>query len=182
MQSADIQIAFDAAPIGLVLSEGRVIRACNEAFATLVGYSKNSLVGQSFRMFYGSDAEFEAIRDIGLAALQTSGTYSDERLVLHKDGHTVWSRFRARSLTPDDPRARLVLSYAAISERSDLVQLTPRERQVLGFMGQGMTSKEIAKTLELSPRTIEDIRARMIKRHGVKRASELVARMMMRGK
>jgi DNA-binding CsgD family transcriptional regulator len=63
-----------------------------------------------------------------------------------------------------------------------LVQLTPRERQVLGFMGQGMTSKEIAKTLELSPRTIEDIRARMIKRHGVKRASELVARMMMRGK
>ena len=71
MQSADIQIAFDAAPIGLVLSEGRVIRACNEAFATLVGYSKNSLVGQSFRMFYGSDAEFEAIRDIGLTALQT---------------------------------------------------------------------------------------------------------------
>jgi DNA-binding CsgD family transcriptional regulator len=49
-------------------------------------------------------------------------------------------------------------------------------------MGQGMTSKEIAKTLELSPRTIEDIRARMIKRHGVKRASELVARMLMRGK
>ena len=69
-------LAFDAAPTGIVLTEQRIIRTCNTTFATLLGYRVADLLGQSFRMLYGSDEEFENIRDIGLNLLQQTGVYS----------------------------------------------------------------------------------------------------------
>jgi PAS domain-containing protein len=39
------QLAFEAAPVGIVMAEHRVIRACNQGFARLVGYEKAALVG-----------------------------------------------------------------------------------------------------------------------------------------
>jgi DNA-binding CsgD family transcriptional regulator len=44
-------------------------------------------------------------------------------------------------------------------------------------MNQGLTSKEIAKQLGLSPRTIDDTRGRLIKRFGVRRATDLLGQL-----
>lgn len=52
------QIAYDHAPMGLVLTEHRVIRTCNDTFAQMFGYKKEDLIGQSFRLLYGTDYEF----------------------------------------------------------------------------------------------------------------------------
>jgi ATP/maltotriose-dependent transcriptional regulator MalT len=40
--------------------------------------------------------------------------------------------------------------------RVEMPQLTPREEQVLGLLAQGLSNKEIAKHLYLSPDTIKD--------------------------
>ena len=171
------KLAFDNAPIGLVMSENRIIKRCNLKFATMLGYISEDVQGQSFRMFYGSDEEFEKIQHVGINALKTKGNYSDERLLHHREGHSVWCRFRAHSLTPDQPLDRIILSYAQISNNTQTITLSKRERQVLGLMNQGMSSKEIASDLELSPRTIDDVRSRLIKRFKVKRCSDLLGRM-----
>lgn len=170
-------LAFDHAPIGIVLSEDRVIKRCNATFATMLGYQAEDIQGQSFRMFYGSDEEYQRIREVGIAALKRNQDYSDERLLRHCNGDNIWCRFRAHSLTPDAPLARIILSYALISDSAQPITLSKRERQVLGLMNQGMTSKEIARDLNLSPRTIEDVRARLIKRFGVRRSADLLGRM-----
>jgi PAS domain S-box-containing protein len=60
------QLAFDQAPMGLALTEQRVIRSCNQTFADMFGYTKAQLIGQSFRLLYGTDQEFHQVRDIGL--------------------------------------------------------------------------------------------------------------------
>ncbi|WP_204115414.1 PAS and helix-turn-helix domain-containing protein [Shimia biformata] len=171
-----LELAFDEAPVGIVLTENRVIRACNRTFAAMLGYDRAALVGQSFRMLYGSNEEFARIRDIGLEPLRRDGVYSDERMMRTATGATIWCRFRAHSLTPDDPLARIVMSFARVSD-TPRPGLTPRERQVLGGLGRGQTSKEIARDLGLSPRTIEDVRARLLKRFKVRNAAELLARM-----
>lgn len=169
-------LAFEAAPIGLVLTEQRVIRTCNMTFAALLGYQVSELLGQSFRILYGSDEEFESIRDVGLATLQGSRLYSDERLVQHRAGHGIWCRFRARTLVPEAPLERVIMSFAPIHEAQPL-SLSKRERQVLELMNRRLTSKEIAARLHLSPRTIDDVRGRLIKRFGVRRAADLLGRL-----
>ncbi len=52
--------------------------------------------------------------------------------------------------------------------------LTNREKEVLQLLVQGDSSKEIAKRLELSPRTIEMHRANLVQKTGVKSSSELI--------
>lgn len=170
-------IAFDHAPVGIVMTRHRVIDACNATFCDLSGYPQDALLGQSFRMLYGSEAEFIQIRDIGLEPLRRAGAYADERMLRHAAGHAIWCRFRARTLTPDDPLARIVMSFAPIAPRSDGPALTPRERQVVTWLARGKTSKEIAQVLRLSPRTIEDVRARLMRKFDVRNTALLLARL-----
>ena len=171
------QIAFDAAPIGLVLTEHRVIRACNITFARLFGHDRTTLLGQSFRMFYGSDHEFRSIRDVGLGPLSRGAEYSDERMMHRADGAPFWCRFRAQTLTPKDPLAQVVMSFARISPEAPGAALTPREREVVAWLSRGLTSKEIGRTLGLSPRTIEDVRARLLRKFGARNAADLLSKL-----
>ncbi|MGR3371932.1 MAG: helix-turn-helix transcriptional regulator [Pseudooceanicola nanhaiensis] len=176
--AAAMALAFDEAPVGIVLTEARVIRACNATFAGLFGWEKAALLGQSFRALYESEREFEAIRDIGLAPLRDSGSYTDERLIRRRDGTRQWCRFRARTLTPADPLARLVMSFAPQPDRpAPPVALTARERDVIAGLARGATSKEIARGLGLSPRSVEDVRTRLLKKFGVRNAAGLLARL-----
>jgi len=168
-------LAFQQAPVGLVLTESRVIRALNETFATMFGYNEPELLNQSFRMLYSTRREFDRIRDIGLKPLQDVGIYSDERLVNHRDGHMFWCRFRAVTLTPERPLARTILSFAELPEHLPEITLTQRERQIVMFLGKGLTSKEIARHLSLSPRTVEDYRTRLRRKLGVRNTGELLA-------
>ncbi len=53
--------------------------------------------------------------------------------------------------------------------------LTGRQRQILTMMAQGKTSGEIAEELNLSRRTVEAHRARMMRSTGIRNAAELMA-------
>ena len=172
-QSLDL-IAFQQAPIGLVMADQRIIVACNETFCAISGYRKDELIGMSFEMLYTSAKEFEAVRNIGVAALLESGAYSDQRILKKKDGSLVWCRFRAHTLTPESPLSRTVLSYAVIGKPDASQSLTNRERDVVLGLTRGKTSKEIAAQLGLSPRSVEDVRYRLLKKFGAKSTNDLL--------
>lgn len=172
------ELAFEQAPIGIVLTENRIIKACNQTFVDMFGYSREELINRSFRLLYETRREFDQIRDIGLAPLRESGNYTDERLMLHRDGSMFWCRFRAHTLTPDDPLGQTVLTFADISEIHQSITLTPRERQVVVLLRQGQTSKEIARSLSISPRTVEDYRAKLLAKFEVKNVAELLVQLV----
>lgn len=48
--------------------------------------------------------------------------------------------------------------------RARCATLTPRELQVMGLTTQGLSSKDIARELEISPRTVETHRARIMEK------------------
>ena len=52
--------------------------------------------------------------------------------------------------------------------------LTPREGQVLRLIWDGLTSKQIAERLKLSPRTVDVHRIHLMKRMGVYNTAQLI--------
>ena len=52
--------------------------------------------------------------------------------------------------------------------------LTPRERDVVRLLSEGLTSKEIASRLELSPKTVDGHRAAIMEKLGIRSVAGLV--------
>ncbi len=46
----DYRLAFDLAPVGLVLSRNRAIVGCNQPVCEMFGAARDQLVGQSFKV------------------------------------------------------------------------------------------------------------------------------------
>ncbi|MCV0395132.1 MAG: LuxR C-terminal-related transcriptional regulator [Rhizobiaceae bacterium] len=170
------EVAFEHAPVGLVVTESRVIRACNPAFSRMFGYEVAELVDRSFAFLYPSHEEFVRIRDVGVEPLKRHNRYSDERIMARKDGSLFWCRVRGHTLTPDDdPLKKAVWSFADLSDSRGVLQLSTRERQIVMHLGEGRTSKEIARMLEISPRTVEAYRARLMKKCSAANVAELLS-------
>lgn len=169
-------IAFDFAPIGLIYSENRIIRRCNPRFAEMFGYRADELVDRSLSQLYPSSEEFARIGQIGAQLMVAGdGHYRDERIMRRRSGALFWCRVRGQSLDAQVPFARAVWSFADISEARPVTEMTLRERQVAKMMAEGLTSKEIARALEISPRTVDVHRARLLAKFGARNGLELVA-------
>jgi PAS domain S-box-containing protein len=159
-----MELMFTHAPIGLVVTENRVIRDCNPTFAAMFGYDRAELRDKLFNILYPSEEEFANIRNRGVKELQENAGYWDERVMARKDGQMFWARVRGHSFTPDDPLQRAVWSFADLSKSRPYQPLTRREREVFSLMGEGKTSKEIALILGMSYRTVEVHRGRLLKK------------------
>lgn len=88
--------------------------------------------------------------------------YSDDTIL-----HAV-----ARAAALIEPRARTAAGKA--EARARLARLTPREREVLDRLVEGMQNKAIAHALEISPRTVEIHRANVMEKMEAKSLSDLV--------
>lgn len=167
------ELAYLHAPIGLVVTENRVIRDCNLMFARMFGYDRVKLRDQLFAILYPSQEEFVNIRNRGIRDLRETNAYWDERVMMRSTGDLFWCRVRGYSFTPDEPLTRAVWSFADISNTRPYQPLTRREREVMSLLGEGKTSKEIARDLDVSFRTIEVHRGRLMRKFGVKNTAGL---------
>ncbi|UYV35916.1 LuxR C-terminal-related transcriptional regulator [Rhodobacteraceae bacterium D3-12] len=171
------ETAFDHAPIGIAVLENRIIQRCNLQFATTFGDTIERLTATPMSDLYPSVDEFERIGARGLAAMRDTGRYSDERIMRRRSGALFWCRVRGHSLTPDAPFEQGIWSFADLSEDRPVVPLTPRERDVAILTCRGLSAKEIGRELDLSYRTIEVYRARLIEKFGARKLADLVAKL-----
>jgi len=167
------ELAFLHAPVGLVVTENRVIRDCNLMFARMFGYGRADLRDQLFAILYPSQEEFVNIRSRGIKELRETNAYWDERVMMRSCGALFWCRVRGHSFTPDEPLTRAVWSFADLSDARPYQPLTRREREVMSLLGEGKTSKEIARVLNLSFRTVEVHRGRLMRKFGVRNTAGL---------
>lgn len=82
----------------------------------------------------------------------------------------------ARATLDSRPNPELFLPDRRNSVK--VAELTPRERAVLERLLKGFSSKQIAKKLGISPRTVEFHRANIMRKLGARNATELVAKVL----
>jgi PAS domain S-box-containing protein len=187
------RLAFESAPIGVALiafPEGRWLRV-NSAVCALLGYEEAELVGASWRDLTHPD-DIEA----GVLALDhavqhgEAGPWQTEKRYVRKDGGVVWTQVNASLVfgRNGEPmyciaqfqditeRKRAELTAAQTRRRNaDAGPLTPREREVLTLLAEGLTSADAAAHLGLSAETIETHVRRALRKLGARSRTHAVA-------
>ncbi|WP_114961247.1 PAS and helix-turn-helix domain-containing protein [Tritonibacter mobilis] len=169
--------AFDYAPVGLALLEHRIIKRCNLQFADTFGATPAELCELPIAALYPSVEDYQRIGEILQMPESQSGFYHDERIMRRTSGVLFWCRVRGRSMDGARPFQTGVWSFADLSDERPVVSLTPREREVAILTCRGLSAKEIGLKLDLSYRTVETHRARLLDKFNARKLPELVAKL-----
>ncbi|WP_027013716.1 LuxR C-terminal-related transcriptional regulator [Comamonas composti] len=175
----DYRQAFDAAPVGLVISRNRIMVDCNRAVCEMFAASREVLIGQSFQILYPSVDEYERLGARIAPILNTHGLYSDNRIMKRANGEAFWCHVTGRTLDRSNPHASGIWSFEDLSaQRPVKAELTGREREVAARLLEGLTSKEIGRALAISHRTVEIYRARLMRKYSASTAADLVHKLV----
>ncbi|MEL4178022.1 LuxR C-terminal-related transcriptional regulator [Roseateles sp. PN1] len=181
----DYRTAFDHAPVGLVLSAKRLIKDCNLQLLAMFGAEREQLIGQSFEVLYPSLMEFQRTGERIVASLDAQGFYADDRVMKRvagpQAGQLFWCHVSGRAINPADPHAEGIWSFEDLSAHRQIkAELTAREREIAALLIEGLTSKSIGKKLEISPRTVDVYRARLMKKYGAASTPELIHKLVVK--
>ncbi|MDB5762578.1 MAG: hypothetical protein JWQ21_1573 [Herminiimonas sp.] len=178
-QPIDYETIFMHAPIGMCISQHRIIQACNQALGDMFGYECNALLGQSFSVLYPTPDEFERTGARIVPIMNAKGHYSDERIMKRASQELFWCHVTGGSLVKNDPHAAGIWTFEDLSSKRPVTaELTPREREIAALLVEGKTSKLIARQIGLSPRTVEMHRAKLMRKFAAATSSELVHRLL----
>lgn len=175
----DYRLAFEMAPVGLVISRNRIMVDCNQHVCEMFRASRELLIGQSFRILYPSVDEYERLGARMAPILNTRGHYADNRIMKRANGEVFWCHVSGRALNREAPHESGIWSFEDLSSlRQVKAELTGREREVAARLLEGMTSKEIGKALEISHRTVEIYRARLMRKYNASTTADLIQKLL----
>ncbi len=179
----DYRLAFELAPVGLVLSRNRIIQDCNQRVCEMFGAQREQLIGQSFRILYPSADEYERMGERLVPILNARGVYADDRIMRRVggrwQGEPFWCHVTGRALNRLAPHEAGIWSFEDLSaHRPVTAELTPREREVAAHLMEGLTSKAIGRALGISHRTVEIYRARLMRKYQAATTAELVHKLV----
>jgi PAS domain S-box-containing protein len=189
--AVDHRVAFEHAPVGLVLSRRRLMIDVNREVLAIFGAGREQLMGQSFEILYPSSAEYQRTGERIAAQLDRHGRYADERVMKRIGtlgrpagsvaGELFWCHVSGRALDPADPHAAGIWAFEDLSaQRALKLELTPREREIAALLIEGLTSKGVGRRLGISPRTVDVYRARLMRKTGAATTPDLVHKLLSR--
>ena len=178
-QVIDYRQIFQLSPLGMCVSKHRNICIGNAAMERMFGYARGGLNGQSFLAIYPTPADFERIGARIIPIMNAVGSYSDDRIMKRANQELFWCHVTGRSLTDGDPHGAGIWTFEDLStKRRVSANLSVRELEISTLLAEGKTSKEIAREIGLSPRTVEMHRAKLMRKFSASTSSELVHRLL----
>lgn len=143
-----LQSLFRAAPIGIAFTQARVVRTVNDAMCLLMGYEEHELIGNSARMFYDTQKEFERVGRLLYEPLGRESRTTVEASLRRKDGATISVVLNASLIDPERPAAGVVVTVQDVTSQKRFEEaLRASEDRFRSIVEQSPFSIEI-----LSPR------------------------------
>ncbi len=174
------RLAFMHAPDATLILADRMILRASLRVLDVFGWTPAELEGQSIRLLYPGQSDYEVIGARARKALQAQPVCHDERFMRRKDGQVVWMEGCGAALDRADPQRLAIWTYRPAERKAAAFgPLTAAEKRIARYLVNGFTSKEIALALSCSHRTVEVHRANMIRKMQVRNSFELVRKLLM---
>ena len=114
----NLQTILRAAPVGIGLTQDRVIRWINRRFIEMLGYREDELIGQSARMLYESEAEYDRVGLVKYDKIRAGGIGEIETRWRRKDGSLVDVHLSSTAIDPGNVAGGVIFTALDISERT----------------------------------------------------------------
>lgn len=169
-------------PVAVIVAENRKITHCNERALTMFRATPEHIIGASFALLYPERKDFLKAAEHFAPLLSRHEHFNDDRIMRRLDGSHFWVTVRGYGFNEANPYQHAAWVFTD-PEQEQLpshgkVTLTPREREVAALLVDGQTSKEAAKTLGISPRTVDIHRCSLLKKYAVNNTADLIARLV----
>ena len=127
-REATLRSIFRAAPAGIGMVCNRVIKQANDRIFEMTGYSSGELLGQSAKMLYLTEEEFELVGQEKYSQISKQGTGTVETRWRRKDGEVIDVLLSWAPIDPEDLSVGVTFTALDITERKraevDLAQKT----------------------------------------------------------
>jgi len=145
---ANLRSIFRAAPTGIGMVCDRVITQANERLCEILGYSRKELLGESSRMLYPTDEEFECVGREKYSQIRTQGTGTVETRWQRKDGKVIDVLLSSTPIDLNDLSVGVTFAALDISSRkqaeSALRESEEKYRSVIESIKDGYFEVDIA--------------------------------------
>ncbi|HVO68387.1 MAG TPA: PAS domain S-box protein [Syntrophales bacterium] len=106
-----------AAPIGIGIVTDRIFGWINDQITTMVGYTSEELLGQTARMLYESDEEYDRVGKITYANIREKGTGSIKTRWKTKDGTLIDIYLNSAPIYANDLSAGVIFTAMDVTDR-----------------------------------------------------------------
>lgn len=156
----------------------------NPAFEQLTGYFLSEIIGRNCRFLQGADRDQPAIPRIRRALAEKRSI----RAVLRnyrKNGEPFINELFIDPIFDETGRVTHFVGCQNLTADAEMIAtyndamaffrlLTKREQEIFGLLVTGLTNKEAAKHLEISPRTVETHRSAIYDKANTKKLTSLI--------
>ena len=108
---------FRAAPIGIGVVINRYFQDVNERFCEISGYSRDELIGQSARIVYPTDEDYEYVGSAKYSMIEESGTGAVETRFRCKDGEIINVLLSSTPIDSEDLSVGVTFTALDITKR-----------------------------------------------------------------
>jgi PAS domain S-box-containing protein len=120
-----------SAQVGIVLAVFHRLRWVNDAFAAMLGHTKDDMVGQSSRTYFVDAQAWLTMGQASHAQFERGESYECEIELLRKGGERITAKVYGRALNPQDMEQGAVWTFVDITElkRAELGMRTALQRE-----------------------------------------------------
>ncbi len=113
-----LQAIFRVAPTGIGVVRNRVLIRVNQRVCDMTGYAEEELLGQSARMLYPAQEDFDYVGREKYRQIKEKGTGEVETRWLRKDGAVINVLMASTPLDPEDLTLGVTFTATDITERN----------------------------------------------------------------
>ncbi len=129
----EYEALMNNAPVGILYTKHKEIIRYNGHFAKTFGITSN-VIGSPTRIFFASDADYEALGQIAGPVLLSGQSVHRELELCHQGGHTIWVEAVAYLIAPENPAEGTIWILTDITARKQAelqLQETLRDLQTI---------------------------------------------------